>query len=515
VKRGRVIDGEVHDARELAEALLTEARGQADEVRAVARTDASRILDDARRLAEQILAEARDTRANISAEISAERLALLDRLGSADRGAGLGAAGDGKVREVVGLLVRAEVPGVELGEQVTIGRSRGGPLPAEVVGFRGELALLMPLGPLAGVAVDAPVLRTGAAATFACGDDLLGRVIDGLGQPLDDGPPLRGEAWPVTRPAPPALGRPRIASPLTTGVRAIDGLLTLGAGQRIGLFAGAGVGKSTLLGQIAAGTGADVCVMCLVGERGRELGELLGGHLAERRERTVAVCAAADAPALVRVRAVEVATAVAEWFRDRRGARVLLLVDSLTRVARAQREVGLACGEPPARHGYPPSVFALLPRLVERVGPSEAGAITAVYTVLVAGGDLDEPIADEVRGLLDGHIVLERRLAAAGHFPPIDVPASVSRVMPQIATPGHLRDAAEVRRRLAVYDDHRDLITLGAYKAGSDRAVDLAIQSRPAIDRFLDQAPTECAEWDGTLARLSELAAVRSRGDAG
>src|SRR5690606_38013072 len=277
---------------------------------------------------------------------------------------------------------------------------------------------------------------------------------------------------------------------------------TIGRGQRVGLFAAAGVGKSTLLGQIARGTTADVTVLCLVGERGRALGELLGDELAPARTRPVVVCATSDARPAVRLRAVHTATAVAEWFRDRRGASVLLLVDSLTRVARAQREVGLSAGEPPARHGYPPSVFALLPRLVERAGATKQGSITAIYTVLVAGNDMDEPIADEVRGLVDGHIVLERRLAQRGHFPPIDVVASVSRLLPRLVDAQHAAAAARVRERLAIYEEHRDLITLGAYQSGRDRKVDDAVAAYPAIESVLRQKREDLAGWDDTISRL-------------
>jgi ATP synthase in type III secretion protein N len=383
-------------------------------------------------------------------------------------------------------------------------RRESGPLllGAEVVGFRGEQAVLLPLGDLAGVGPASTVWRTGDPLAIRCGDDLLGRVLDGIGEPLDDGPQLTGERWLVDRPAPPALARPPITRPQPTGVRAIDALLTLGRGQRVGLFAAAGVGKSTLLGQIARGTTADVIVLCLVGERGRELAELLGDELASARARTVVVCATSDAPPLVRLRAAHTATAVAEWFRDRRGASVLLLVDSLTRVARAQREIGLSAGEPPARHGYPPSVFALLPRLVERAGATRDGAITAIYTVLVAGNDMDEPIADEVRGLVDGHIVLERRLAQRGHFPPIDVVASVSRLMPKLVDAKHAAAAGCVRERLAIYEEHRDLITLGAYQAGRDAKVDDAVTAYASIEGLLRQRRDDHAEWTASLSQL-------------
>jgi len=411
----------------------------------------------------------------------------------------------GSVDEVTGLVIRATVGRVSLGEIVRIDRRDREPLSAEVVGFRGEQAVLLPLGELAGIAPASAVWRTGAPLEIACSDDLLGRVLDGIGVPIDGGPPLVGEPWAVDRPAPPPLERPAIAEPQPTGVRVLDSLLTLGRGQRVGLFSAAGVGKSTLLGQIARGADADVIVLCQVGERGRELGELLGDELAPSRARTVAVCATSDAPPLVRLRAVHVATAIAEWFRDRRGAQVLLLCDSLTRVARAQREVGLSAGEPPARHGYPPSVFAMLPRLVERAGAAARGAITAIYTVLVAGNDLDEPIADEVRGLLDGHIVLDRRLAQRGHFPPVDVVGSISRVMPRVVDARHAEAAARVRARLAIYEEHRDMVLLGAYQAGRDRTVDAAVAAYPAIERLLRQRREEIAGWDDSIRSIQSI----------
>jgi len=490
VSRRRIIDGELFDAKTEAERLLAEAKAEVAELRASATADAASIVATAEASAARAVAEADALRALAAAEAPGTELAA------------------GRVTEVTGLIVRADVPSVALGDLVRIERARAGagPLDAEVVGFRGDDAVLLPLGDLAGVAPHSPVLATGAPLAIRCGDELRGRILDGLGRPIDGGAPIAGERWPVDRAAPAPGERPLIDAPLATGVRAIDGFLTLGEGQRIGLFAGSGVGKSTLLGQIARGTAADVVVVCLVGERGRELGELLAGPLGAARDRTVVVCATSDAPSLVRVRAVHVATAVAEWFRDRRGARVLLVVDSLTRVARAQREVGLSAGEPPARHGYPPSVFALLPRLVERAGRATTGSITAVYTVLVAGGDMDEPIADEVRGIVDGHVVLERRLAARGHFPPIDILASVSRVMPRVASALHLSAAAAARRRLAVYEEHRDLVTLGAYKQGTDRAVDDAIAHQAGLDRFLQQRPDERTELAETLVRLDAIA---------
>ena len=361
----------------------------------------------------------------------------------------------------------------------------------------------MPLGELHGVGPGAAVIATGAPLSFPCGPALLGRVLDGLGQPLD-GDPIAAPPWPIERAAPAAVTRPAITAPLVTGVRAIDGLCTLGVGQRLGLFAAAGVGKSTLLAQLAGAAAADVIVLGLVGERGRELGDWLE-RLGPARARTVVVCAQSDAPSLARVRAAFTATAVAEYFRDQ-GQRVLLLVDSLTRVARAQREVGLSVGEPPARHGYPPSVFALLPRLCERAGTAPVGSITAIYTVLVAGNDLDEPIADEVRGIVDGHLVLDRRLAGRGHFPPIDVVASVSRMFPALATPAQVEAAAAVRRLLAIHDEHRDLLAVGAYKPGGDRALDQAVARMPAIEAFLRQGGGPGPGLERTIADLVALA---------
>ncbi len=495
MKAGRVITGDEVDARTEARRIVDEAHKLANEQVEEARAKARQLEQDADALAKQIV---RDARAE------AERLTARTRHLVADKP--VDKSGDGKVEEVVGLVVRANVPGVALGELVNIDRRSAGPLRAEVVGFRGEQAVLLPLGELAGVAPAGAVWRTGQTLAVTCGDDLLGRVLDGVGEPIDGGPALTGERWDVDRAAPDPLSRPAIEAPQPTGVRAIDTMLTLGRGQRIGLFAAAGVGKSTLLGQIARGADADVIVLCLVGERGRELGEILGDELAPARGRVVAVCATSDAPPLVRLRSIHVATAIAEWFREKRGARVLLLCDSLTRVARAQREVGLSAGEPPARHGYPPSVFALLPRLIERAGATPDGVITALYTVLVAGNDLDEPIADEVRGLVDGHIVLDRRLAQRGQFPPIDVVGSTSRLMARVVDARHLAAAARVRERLAIYEEHRDLITLGAYQSGRDKKIDEAVSAYPAIERVLRQGRDETSDWDHAVSALLTLA---------
>jgi len=505
MKAGRIIDGDEHDARIRAQQLIAEATVSADQLRDAARADAANIVHEAQAEAERMLAAAQAEALRAARPTQAETEKWVDTDPRA-----LGAQADsslhGRVEDIVGSIVRAAVPDVALGEVVRIDRRARAPLAAEVVGFRGDQVLALPLGELAGVAPASAVWRTGSALAIQCGDDLLGRAVDGLGAPIDGGAELVGERWPIDRLAPPALERPPITAALATGVRAIDSLLTLGRGQRVGLFAAAGVGKSTLLGQIATGSNADVIVVCQVGERGRELAELLNNELAPVRHKTVVVCATSDAPPLVRVRAAHVATSIAEWFRDRRGANVVLLVDSLTRVARAQREVGLSAGEPATRHGYPPSVFALMPRLIERAGATAAGAITAIYTVLVAGNDMDEPIADEVRGLVDGHIVLDRRLAQRGHFPPIDIVASVSRLMSRVIDSHHADAAAAVRAQLAIYEEHRDLILLGAYQRGRDRLVDDAVDAYPAIERLLRQRRDERETWDRTIAALFALA---------
>ncbi|HEX9399556.1 MAG TPA: FliI/YscN family ATPase [Anaeromyxobacter sp.] len=414
----------------------------------------------------------------------------------------------GRVTRIAGLAIEAALGGVRMGELVEIRNPGRPPLGAEVVGVREERVVLMPLGELAGVGLDGEVVATGAPLTVRAGEALRGRILDGLGHPIDGRPlPAGLEEWAVARPPPPPLARRRIAAPLPLGVRAVDALTTVGEGQRVGVFAGPGVGKSTLLGQIARNTRAELSVICLVGERGREVREFVEDALgAEGLERSVVVVATSDEPALVRREAAHVATAFAEWFAER-GTNVLFMLDSLTRYARAQREVGLAAGEPPARHGYPPSVFAALPRLLERTGSRARGSITALYTVLVAGGDLEEPVADEVRGILDGHVVLDRRLAERGHFPAVDVLASLSRAMPAVTGEDHRAHAARLRALLAAHERHRDLLAVGAYRRGTDPETDLAIDRMDAIERFLRQPPSEREPYDVTLARLAELAA--------
>ncbi len=412
----------------------------------------------------------------------------------------------GRVVGVTGMTVRIALPGARMGDVVVIRRTSG-TLLAEIVGFDSGTAITLPIGDVAGIGIDDEVEATGQGLMVQAGEALLGKVLNGLGQPLDGSAlPPHLTPVPVDRAPPNALRRQPVNTALCTGVRVIDGLITLGVGQRVGLFAGSGVGKSLLLGAIARGTSADVIVLALVGERGREVGEFLEHCLGdEGRKRAIVVVATSDAPAIERLRAAQVATALAEFFRDG-GKSVLLLVDSITRVARAQREIGLAAGEPPARRGFPPSVFAMLPRLLERSGQGEIGSISAIYTVLVEGGDLDEPISDEVRGILDGHIILDRELAARGHYPAVDVSNSLSRVMPKIVSAAHLSNASKVRNQLALYEAQRDVITLGAYKKGSDPALDRAILAKPKIDQLVQQDTTQSSSFSGTLEQLHRLA---------
>jgi type III secretion protein N (ATPase) len=415
----------------------------------------------------------------------------------------------GRVTELIGLVLRATAPGARVGELVVVERARGEPVKAEVVGFHDEQVVLLPLGTAEGIGPDSVVRPTGRSFSIRCGPQLLGRVINAMGEPIDGGEPLPGESamawWPVERPAPDPLRRRRVTRPLSLGLRALDSVLTLGEGQRIGLFAGPGIGKSTLLGQIARNSDAEVIVIGLVGERGREVRDFLETQLDEEsRKRAVCVCATSDAPPLLRLKSALVATAVAEYFRER-GKRVLLLVDSLTRVARAQREVGLAAGEPPARQGYPPSVFAMLPQLLERSGQSAEGSITAVYAVLTAADDTDDPIADEVRAILDGHIVLSRELAARNHWPAIDVVRSLSRVMDDLVDPAHREAAARLRQVLATYERQRDLVLLGAYRAGSDPATDDALARVGDVEAFLRQRRDERIAFDDARRQLIEL----------
>ncbi len=414
----------------------------------------------------------------------------------------------GRVTRLAGLALEAAAAGLRMGEAVEIAIQGRPALLAEVVGLQEGRAVLLPLGDPEGVGLDAEVLPSGAPLAIRAGGALRGRILDGLGRPIDGKPLPSGlEEWPVDRRAPGPLSRRRISRPLSIGIRAIDALATVGEGQRVGLFAGSGVGKSTLLGQIARRAQAEISIICLVGERGREVREFVEDALGpEGLARSVVVAATSDAPALVRLKAAHVATAMAEWFGDR-GGRVLLMVDSLTRYARAQREVGLAAGEAPARQGYPPSVFAALPRLLERGGNRERGSITALYTVLVAGGDMEEPIADEVRGLLDGHVVLDRALAERGHFPAIDVLASLSRAMPAVAGEAHRASAARFRTLLAAFERNRDLVSLGAYRRGADADADAALDRLPAMEAFLRQGAAESEPIERAVERLLAVVA--------
>lgn len=419
----------------------------------------------------------------------------------------------GWVEEVVGLAVEARGPVSSLGELCWIHRQGLSPVPAEVVGFRGPRTLLMPLGDARAIRPGNRVEATGRGFVVGVGEGLLGRVLDGLGRPLDGLGPVAAEAWyPAEADPPPPLSRRPIREPLPVGVRAIDALLTCGRGQRVGIFAGSGVGKSTLLAMMTRHTAADVVVVALIGERNREVRDFVDHHLAGARRRTVVVAATADRPALVRIKAAQVATAIAEFFRDR-GCHVLLVMDSVTRYAMALREVGLAVGEPPATRGYPPSVFAALPRLLERAGTGPRGSITGFYTVLVDGDDFTEPIADAVRGTLDGHIVLSRQLAEEGQFPAVDVLASVSRLMPELVEPAHWAAAQRLRRWLGAYREARDLVEIGAYQRGSNPDVDRALERMAAIRAFLSQGRDEASDFPEAVARLHQVAGGAPEGE--
>ncbi len=420
----------------------------------------------------------------------------------------------GRVSQVVGLTIEARGLDCQIGEVCEIRTAQGGALLCEVVGFRDERALLMPLGDMQGIQPDSPVTPLRTLFRAPVGEALLGRVIDGLGNPIDGLGPLQAAASvPIYNHAPHPLERQPIQEPLITGVRAIDGLLTCGKGQRMGIFAGSGVGKSTLLGTIARSSRSDVSVIALVGERGREVQEFVERDLGpEGLARSVVVVSTSDQPALVRLKAAWVATTIAEFFRDQ-GLDVTMLMDSVTRFAMAQREVGLAIGEPPASKGYTPSVFALLPKLLERAGTSQRGTITGFFTVLVEGDDFNEPIADAVRSILDGHITLTRELAARNHYPAIDVLHSVSRVMPAVTSTEHRAQAAQTRKLLAAYEKARDLINIGAYVSGSDPIVDAALRALPALTAFLQQGP-EFSDFEATLHLLHAIGAQEGQDDA-
>jgi flagellum-specific ATP synthase len=422
----------------------------------------------------------------------------------------------GRVSNLIGLIIEATGVEAEVGElcHVSTGRHSSA-VPAEVVGFRDSRTLLMPLGDMHGIGPGNAVTATGSQLSVPVGEELLGRVVDALGQPMDgmDDVPLP-DAVRSTVAAPPApLSRPPIDERLSLGVRALDALVPCGRGQRLGIFAGSGVGKSSLMGMMARSTSADVNVICLVGERGREVREFIDRALGSARSRSVVVVATSDQPALLRIKAAFTATTIAEWFRDQ-GMHVTLMMDSVTRFAMAQREVGLAIGEPPATRGYTPSVFALLPRLLERSGTSPLGSITGLYTVLVDGDDMNEPVADAVRAILDGHVVLSRDLAHAGHYPAIDVLASVSRLVDQVVSADIRMAGQELRRLMAALREKEDLISIGAYVPGTDPAVDTALQKRDDIAAFLQQAVEHCSTGSEADAALLELVMSGSAEDA-
>ncbi len=414
---------------------------------------------------------------------------------------------NGRVTQVIGLVLESIGPTSSLGEVCVI-KARGGEdvCLSEVVGFRGNRVLSMVLGDAGRVGPGSEIVATGRSLSVTLGDALLGRVIDGLGRPLDGGGPVHGDEVRAVYSAPPnPLERRRITRPIATGVRVIDALLTCGEGQRVGIFAGSGVGKSVTLGMIARNTSADVNVIALVGERGREVGEFIDRELGpEGLRRSVVVVATSDQAALLRIKAGLMATTVAEYFRDR-GLNVMLMMDSVTRLAMAQREVGLAIGEPPTTKGYTPSVFALLPRLLERAGNARKGSITGLYTVLVEGDDMNEPVADAVRSILDGHIVLSRRLASAGQYPAVDPLESVSRVMASITSPGHRQAVHRMLDLMATYREAEDLINIGAYVRGSNPRIDEAIRNIDGIRSFLRQGSDEQAAFDDSHRGLIAL----------
>jgi flagellum-specific ATP synthase len=412
----------------------------------------------------------------------------------------------GTVVQTHGLTIAAaDFPG-PVGSIAEIDRLDGKPLTAEVIGFKDDLTILFPHSDIIGVRRGNRIRLTKTLPWLRVGENLLGRIISAEGKPVDNLPqPILDDRILFDNSPPAAASRPRINSILSTGVRAIDGMFSCGSGQRLGIFAGSGVGKSVTLGMIARYTAADIIVIGLIGERGRELNDFIGKDLgAEGLKKSIVVVATSDEPALMRVRAPLTAMAIAEYFRDQ-GKNVLVMMDSLTRMALAQREIGLAAGEPPTTKGYPPSVFAMLPKLVERAGRSAKGTITAFFTVLVEGDDRNDPIGDTVRGLLDGHLWLSRKLSTRGHYPAIDPIESISRLMPDICDPEHLKAARGMRKLLGVYLDNEDLISIGAYRAGSNPEIDHAIKMKPLIDQFLQQDVSERAPLEETVQGIKKL----------
>lgn len=421
----------------------------------------------------------------------------------------------GVVSEVIGLIV--EVSGIRaaVGDSLAVEASLGSVIEVEVIGFKSDRLIATPLGTISGIRQGACVRHTHRGATVVAGKELLGRVVDAFGRPIDGGKPVAGEErYPVHAAPPPAFARRPIHQQFSTGIRVIDGILPVGLGQRLGIFAGAGVGKSTLLGMICRSSQADVNVVGLIGERGRELNDFIRNSLGDAGlQRSVVVAVTSDQPPLLRARGAESATAIAEYFRDQ-GKSVLLVMDSVTRYAMALREAALAAGEPPATKGYPPSVFAALPRLLERAGTGGGeGTITALYTVLVEGDDMSDPVADAARGILDGHIVMSRDLAERGHYPAIDVLQSISRLAPEIAPENVLRAAGQLRELLASHREAADLIQVGAYQSGSDPKVDLALRLMPQFDAYLRQSVKDRTTLADSRSKLQALAKLCQIGD--
>lgn len=443
-----------------------------------------------------IFQEASDTMNAISLKKYEEALSKLDLIKYT-----------GYVSQVIGLTIESIGPAVKLGELCKIFTLKGAePILAEVVGFREKKVLLMPLGEMEGIGPGSKVEAMGTTMEVKVGEGLLGRILDGLGNPIDGkGPLIYNKTYPVTASPPNPLLRTKIEDPLELGVKAIDGLLTCGNGQRIGIFAGSGVGKSTLLGMIARNTKADINVIALIGERGREVREFIENDLQEEGlRRSVVVVATSDQPALIRMKGALLATSIAEYFRDK-GKNVILMMDSLTRFSMAQREVGLAIGEPPVTRGYTPSVFAVLPKLLERSGTSDKGAITGLYTVLVDGDDMNEPIADTVRGILDGHIVLSRKIANRNHYPAIDILASISRVMPNVVDNEHMQLSGQIKELMSVYNNSEDLINIGAYIQGTNKKIDEAINKIDVINGFLKQERGEKTSLEDAIHMMKYI----------
>ena len=430
---------------------------------------------------------------SISLETYHERLEATDPI-----------AVTGRVVDVVGLTIEATGPAMRIGDLCYVQCNGGAQqVPVEVVGFRGNRILLMPLGEMKGIAPRSQLIPTYQPYQARVGLELLGRVIDSMGRPLDGKPaPECSHLMPLTAPAPGPLERQRIVEPIATGIRAVDACITCGKGQRMGIMSGSGLGKSKLIGMVARNTNADVNVIALVGERGREVREFIEGDLGpEGLARSVVIVATSDQPALLRIKGAYLATAVAEWFREQ-GADVMFMMDSVTRFAMAQREVGLAVGEPPTTRGYPPSVYSLLPKLLERAGTSSSGSITGIYAVLVEADDLNDPIGDATRSILDGHVALSRSLATRNHYPAVDVLESVSRCMVDVTSERHQELAGEIRRMLAIYRDAEDLINIGAYVDGSNADIDKAVLLVPKIRAFLQQGLSEDSPFDEIEARM-------------